>query len=66
MYYSPADLSVWFRLKGKSRKTFDIIIPTKYVFFKLRFWGDLGGCSLAGPPVPPPGASLDWTHLQDR
>jgi hypothetical protein len=43
MCWSSAGFSGWFRLKGKSRAQFDIIISTKYVFlFRVwRGWGDL-------------------------
>jgi len=46
-----AEFSVWFRLKSQSCKTFEIIMSTKYVLFKFRFWeGEgLSGCS---PPPP--------------
>jgi hypothetical protein len=47
MYLSSVDFSGWFRLKGKSRNTFDIIISTKSVLFKFRFWWVLGSCSPA-------------------
>jgi hypothetical protein len=50
MYWSSADFSGWFRLKRKSRKTFDFIISEKSVFFNFGFggFGVLQGCS---PPL---------------
>jgi hypothetical protein len=38
MYQLSADFSGWFRLKCKSRKTFDIIMSTKSVLFSLLLW----------------------------
>jgi hypothetical protein len=50
MYDPTADFSDWFRLKVKSRKTFDII-STKSAFLKFPFWEFWGGgCSPAAPP----------------
>jgi hypothetical protein len=57
MYQSSADVSSWFRLKGKSRKTFDIIVPTKSVIFNFQIWGFGGGGLQPGSP-PPLGAPL--------
>jgi hypothetical protein len=51
-----ADFSGWFRLMGKSRKIFDIILSTKSVSFKFRFWGF--GRAAARQPPPPLGAPL--------
>jgi hypothetical protein len=34
-------------VKGKSCKTFDIIISTKYMLFNWQFWGVLGGLGAA-------------------
>jgi hypothetical protein len=53
-YWSSADFSGWFRLNIKSRKTFDIIIPTKLCFLNFSFWefGGGGGCRAAAP-LPP-------------
>ena len=49
MYYTSAYFRGWFRLKGKSRETFDIIVSTKYVFLKISI---LRGYSPAtSPPV---------------
>jgi hypothetical protein len=50
MYWSSADFSGWFRLRGKSRQNFDIIISTKSVFFKFRFWG-FEGAAARQPPL---------------
>jgi hypothetical protein len=36
MCYSLADLNGLFRLKGKCRKTFDVIVSTNSVCFKFR------------------------------
>jgi hypothetical protein len=56
MYWSSADFSGGFRLKGKSRKTFDTIISTKSVFFKFKFWMVWGvDCSPASPLECAPG-----------
>jgi hypothetical protein len=46
-----ADFRGWFRLKRKSRKTFDIIISTKSVFFQFRFWAVWAGCGPAATPT---------------
>jgi len=40
-------------VKDKSRKTFDIIMSTKPVFFKFRLGGWGWGCSPAAAPPPP-------------
>jgi hypothetical protein len=37
IYWLSADLSGWFRLMCKSRKTFDIMASTKSVFFRFRY-----------------------------
>jgi hypothetical protein len=42
MYQSSAHFSGSFRMKGKSRKTFDIILSTKSGVFKIPIWW---GCS---------------------
>jgi len=43
MLWLSADFSGWFRLNGKLRKSIDIIVSTKSVFFNSDFGG--GGCS---------------------
>jgi hypothetical protein len=53
MYYLPADFNGWFRLKGKSRRTFDTMVSTKSVFFKFRFCG-FGGAAADRSQHPPP------------
>jgi hypothetical protein len=55
MYWSSAYFSGWFRLKGKSRKTFDIIISTNscYLNSGLGVLGGLQRCSpTLGVPLP--------------
>jgi hypothetical protein len=53
MYWSSADSIGLFRLKGKSRKTFDIIISTKCVFFLNFGLGILRGFGAAArQPLP--------------
>jgi hypothetical protein len=49
-YRSSANFSGWFRLKGKSLKTFDIIVSRKY-FFKFRFWGVRRAAARQPPPL---------------
>jgi hypothetical protein len=53
MYGSSADFNGSFWVEGKSRKTFYIIIPTKFVVFKFRFWG-LGAAAARQPPLGVP------------
>lgn len=45
-----ADFTGCFKLKLKSRKTFDNTVSTRSVFFLISLWG--GGCSPAVPPPP--------------
>jgi hypothetical protein len=59
MYLSSADFCGWFLLKGKSRKTFEIIISTKWAF-QISVLGGSGAA--AGQQPPRLGAPL--THLQ--
>jgi hypothetical protein len=61
MYKSSANFSGWFWLKGKSCKTFDILISTKSVFFKFQFWG-VWVEAAARQPLPPLGAPLCMFH----
>jgi hypothetical protein len=49
MYQLSADFGGWFRQKGKSRKTFDIIMSTKFVFLTFRFGSGGGGWEGAQP-----------------
>jgi hypothetical protein len=57
MYYSSADLCGGFRLKGKSRKTFDFVISAKSVFFLISVLRGFGRGATARQP-PHPGAPL--------
>jgi hypothetical protein len=50
IYQSSVNFNGWFWLKVKSRKTFDIIIFTKSVFFNFGFGG--GAAALQTPPPP--------------
>jgi len=50
VYWLSADLSGWFYMKRKSRKTFDIM-STKYTFFKFRLGGGFAARHL--PPALP-------------
>jgi hypothetical protein len=59
MYWSSADFIGWFRLKGKSRKTFDIMISRKCFFFNFGFVG-FGGAAARLPPSF--GAPLSKSH----
>ena len=58
IYFQNSNVLVidWFqwllRLKGKSHKTFDIIICTKSVFLKFRFWGVWGAAARQTPLLP--------------
>ena len=54
MYYLSADFSGWYYLKGKSRKTFDIVVfkKSKSRFLKFRFTGLQPG-SLSPPYCVP-------------
>jgi len=55
MYQSSADFGGSFRLKRKSRKTFDFIVSTKYVFFyNFALWGGEGAGEAAGLQSPLP------------
>jgi hypothetical protein len=58
MYYSSADFCGSFSLKGESCKTFDIIIPTKSVFFKFQFLVVWDGGTAGQCPPPRPGCTL--------
>jgi hypothetical protein len=64
MYWSSADFSRRFRLNGKSRKTFNIIVSTKYAFFYF----NLEGLQPGSPPWMRPcfggilSDSLTWPH----
>jgi hypothetical protein len=53
------DNSVNLALKGKPRKTFDVILYTKPLFLKLSIWG--GECKPAAPP--PSGARLHMHYV---
>jgi hypothetical protein len=68
MYWSSTDFSGWFRLKGKSRKTFDIIISTNFFFFLHfgfgGFWWGLQPPWLPLPPVDAPLSVKLTAHLQ--
>ena len=48
MYWPSADFSGWFRLRGKSRKTYDIIVSEKKSTFFLNFF--LEGATNSQPP----------------
>jgi hypothetical protein len=57
MYRSLAEFWVWLLPKGKSHKTFDIVVSTNLLFLNFRFGefgeGDFWGCSpAASNPLP--------------
>ena len=56
MYQSSADFGDSLRLKGKSRKTFDIIMSKKF-FFTISLWGGGGGGVGLGGGVRLPGCN---------
>jgi hypothetical protein len=56
VYQSSAEFSGWFGLKRKPRKTFDIIMSAKSLFYKFRFVG--GGGLQPGSRPPPSGAPV--------
>jgi len=51
MHESSANFSGWFRLKGKSPKMFNIIVPTKFVFFLTSICGRGAAARKAPPPL---------------
>jgi hypothetical protein len=53
-YLLSADFCGGFRLKGKSCKTFDIILSTKFVFVNFSFGEFEGGYSPSAPTLGAP------------
>jgi hypothetical protein len=63
MYQSSPDLSGWFRLEGKSREIFYVIIPTKLCSLNFGFGGLAGGAS---PAAPPPSLGTPLVFLMEK
>ena len=57
MYYSSASFIGWVWLKGKSHKTFDIIMFTKLCFFLISIFGGGGGATAYKQTPPANGCS---------
>jgi len=62
-YRSSADFSGWFLLKGKSRKTFDIIVSTQLFFLISIFFGGGGAVVLQQSPPSQVRTELNTQHL---
>jgi len=64
LFFSPKFLCTSHQamLKGKPRKTFDVTLSTKSMFFKFRVWGSGGATAWQPPPLwYGPGFSPRWT-----
>ena len=61
MYGSLAEFWGWFLLKGKSNKTFDIVVSTKVLFLNFDF-GGFGGLWRLQPGRIPPIHVFTWLN----